>query len=85
MAGDTPSLYLDGAAFHFNLKSTPLISSNLQKQHPYILVPSQTTLSGVSPTTKMCVEIQMRSVHRLWANGEPTNKDIDLQKPFNNY
>jgi len=40
---------------------------------------------NVDPTSKMRVEIRIKSGHLLLANKEQTSKDIDLQNVFNNY
>ena len=39
----------------------------------------------VSPTTKMTVEIQMRSAHLPWVKKEQTAKEIDLENLFTTY
>ena len=39
----------------------------------------------VSPTTKMIVEVQMRSTHLPWLKKEPITKEIDLETLFNIY
>jgi len=39
----------------------------------------------VSPTTKMRVEVQMKSSHLPWAKKEQTTKEIDLENLFNIY
>jgi len=39
----------------------------------------------ISPTSKMHLEIQMRSVHLPWAKNEPTGKTIDIQELFDDY
>jgi len=40
---------------------------------------------GVSPTSKMRAEIQMRSGHLFWAKNRQANDDIKLQALFNDY
>jgi hypothetical protein len=39
----------------------------------------------VSPTTKMSVEVQMKSSRVPWAKKEQTTKEIDLENLFNIY
>ena len=39
----------------------------------------------VSPTTKMIVEVQMRSSHLPWLKKEPTTNEIDLENLVNIY
>ena len=39
----------------------------------------------VSPTTKMIVEVQMKSSHFPWAKKEQNTKGIDLENLFNIY
>ena len=40
---------------------------------------------GISPATKMSVEVQMKSGHLPWAKKEETTKEIDLENLFNIY
>jgi hypothetical protein len=40
---------------------------------------------GVSPASKMLVEIQMRSGHLFWAKDRLASEVIDLQVLFNDY
>ena len=39
----------------------------------------------VLPTTKMIVEVQMRSTHLPWVKKEPITKEIDLENLFDIY
>jgi hypothetical protein len=39
----------------------------------------------VSPTTKMSVEVQMKSNRVPWAKKEQNTKEIDLENLFNTY
>jgi hypothetical protein len=43
------------------------------------------TYREISPTTKMTVEVQMKSSHIPWAKKELTTKEIDLENIFNIY
>jgi len=40
---------------------------------------------GVSPTSEMRAEIEMRSGHSFWAKIRLANEAIDLQALFNDY
>ena len=40
---------------------------------------------GVSPTSEMRAEIQMRSGHLFWAKNRLASEEIDLQALFNDY
>ena len=40
---------------------------------------------GISPTSHVRVEIQIKSGHLPWAKKSQNIKEIDIQKPFNEY
>jgi len=40
---------------------------------------------GISPTSEMRAEVQMRSGHLFWAKTRLANEAIDLQALFNDY
>ena len=40
---------------------------------------------GISPTSEMRAEVQMRSGYLLWAKNQVASEAIDLQALFNDY
>jgi len=51
----------------------------------HILISSSHVCRGVSPTSTMHAEIQMRSGHLFWAKNRQASDAIDLQALFNGY